>query len=183
MVDTDTRGAARLAVFVAVPIAVVVGVVTFWWMGGLGSTAKPARPRAQSTAPVATTAGPLAGQATTACPDLLGRIPATGLRDRPRRTVTAGADRNAAYGDPAITLTCGVPAPTLPVGADVYLLSGVCWYSETDGTATVWTTVDRDTAVRVRVPKAYEAPGQWVIEFSPAVTAALPRAATPPAGC
>jgi hypothetical protein len=183
MTDTETRGAARLAVFAAVPIAVVMGIVTFWWMGGLGSAGKPARPRAQSTAPVTTTASPLAGPAATACPDLLGRIPTDGLRDRPRRPVTAGAGQNAAYGDPAITLTCGVPAVSLPVGADVYLLSGVCWYTQTDGTGTVWTTVDRDTPVRVHVPKSYEAPGQWVIEFSPAVTAALPRAATPPAGC
>src|SRR3954470_23816342 len=143
MADTETRGAARLAVFAAVPIAVVVGVVTFWWMGALAPPASPASPRPQSPAPVVTaTAGPLAGPAATACPDLLRRIPADGLRDRPRRPVTAGAERNAAYGDPPITLACGVAAPALPVGADVYLLSGVCWYSETDGTGTVWTTVD-----------------------------------------
>ena len=40
-----------------------------------------------------------------------------------------------------------------------------------------------DTAVRVTVPGSYAAPGQWVIEFSGPVAAALPRTGTVPVGC
>jgi hypothetical protein len=128
------------------------------------------------------TATPLDARQAAACRDLLAHLPGA-LDDRPRRPVTAGADQNAAYGDPPITLACGVPPVSLPAGAQVYGLSGVCWYSQPSGDATVWTTVDRETPVRVTVPDAYPAPGQWVIEFSAPVTATLPRAANVPAGC
>jgi hypothetical protein len=178
---TDGTGAARAATLVALPIALVVGIVTFWWLGGFRSTGS-AKPRPQSTARVSMSAAPLPAPTAAACRDLVTRLPLT-LRERGRRPVTAGADQNAAYGDPAITVSCGVPPPSIPVGADVYTLSGVCWYAGPGAGATVWTTLDRDIPVRVTVPDSYESPGQWVIEFSTPVAAALPRAATAPAGC
>jgi hypothetical protein len=176
-----TTSARRLATLVALPIALIVGIATFWVLGGF-TTDRPARPRPQSTAPVQMAASPLDARQAAACRVLMSHLPGA-LRDRPRRPVTAGPDQNAAYGDPAITLTCGVPPVSLPAGADVYGLSGVCWYSQPDGGGTAWTTVDRETPVRVTVPGAYHSPGQWVIEFSAPVTAALPRAANVPAGC
>jgi hypothetical protein len=174
-----------VATFVALPIALIVGAVSFWWLGGFGGHERAAprlQPRPQSTAPVSMAAPPLDGPPATACRTLLTHLP-DALRDRHRRPVTAGADQNTAYGDPAITMTCGVPPVTLPAGADVYLLSGVCWYSQPEGDGTAWTTVDRDVPVRVAVPGSYHAPGQWVIEFSGPVATALPRAASVPAGC
>lgn len=178
---SDRTVAARVATFVALPIAVIVGVVSFWLLGGFGG-GEPAKPRPQSTAPVPMAAPPLDEVRATACRNLLTHLP-DALRDRPRRPVTAGAEQNAAYGDPAITMACGVPPVMLPTGADVYLLSGVCWYSQPEGAGTAWTTVDRAVPVRVTVPGSYHAPGQWVIEFSGPVAAALPPAATVPAGC
>jgi hypothetical protein len=173
--------ATRLATLVALPVALIVGIASFWLLGGF-KTDQPARPRPQSTTPVQTSAAPLDARQAAACRELLARLPGA-LRDRPRRPVTAGPGQNAAYGDPAITLACGVPPISLPPTADVYVLSGVCWYSQPGGGGTMWTTVDRDTPVRVTVPGSYESPGQWVIEFSEPVTAALPRAANAPAGC
>jgi len=181
MSDSTTRGAARVATFVALPVAVVVGLVTFWWLRDHG-TAAPARPRPQATTPVTVAAAPLDAKATAACRDLVAKLPPDAVRDRPRRPVTTGPWQNAAYGDPAITLACGAAPVTLPVGAEVFVLSGVCWYPASDGTATVWTTVDRDTPVRVSVPKSYDAPGQWVIEFSAPINATLPRSAAAPSG-
>jgi hypothetical protein len=179
---SESTVAARVATLVALPVAVIVGVASFWWLGGFGGT-RPAKPRPQSTAPVAMAAPPLDEQRATACRNLLPRLPGV-IRDRPRRPVTAGIDQNAAYGDPAITIACGVPAVTLPTGADVYVLSGVCWYSQPAGPGSAWTTVDRATPVRVVVPGSYPAPGQWVIEFSGPVAAALPRRPdTAPSGC
>jgi hypothetical protein len=182
MADSTTRGAARAATLAALPIAAVVGLVTFWWLRDLGAT-EPARPRPQATTPVSVAAAPLDAKVATACRDLVGKLPPDAVRDRPRRPVTAGPEQNAAYGDPAITLACGAPAVTLPVGAEVFVLSGVCWYPASDGTASVWTTVDRDVPVRVAVPKTYDAPGQWVIEFSAPIEATLPRSAAAPSGC
>ncbi|MGC9666291.1 DUF3515 domain-containing protein [Planosporangium sp. 12N6] len=172
---------ARLATLIALPVAVIVGIVFFWLLGGFrGDQAE--RPGPQSTAPVSMAAPPLDARQAAACRDLTTHLP-DALRDRPRRPVTAGDGQNAAYGDPAITLACGVPPVSLPPGAEVYGLSGVCWYSQSDGGATRWTTVDRDTSVQVTVPRSYSAPGQWVIEFSGPITATLPRSANTPAGC
>ncbi|GII20699.1 DUF3515 domain-containing protein [Planosporangium mesophilum] len=172
---------ARLATLVALPVAVLVGLIAFWSLGGFKSD-RSERPRPQSTAPVPMTATSLAPADAAACRELLNRLPGA-LRDRPRRPVTAGPEQNAAYGDPPITLSCGAPPVSPPAGADVYLLSGVCWYSQSGGGSTVWTTVDRQTPVRVTVPDAYRPPGQWVIEFSGPITTTLPRAANVPAGC
>jgi hypothetical protein len=173
--------AARLATLIALPVALVVGIASFWLLGGF-RTNQPARPHPQSTAPVQMSAPPLSPPQAAACRELLVRLPGA-LRDRPRRPVTAGPEQNAAYGDPPITLACGVPPISLPPTADVYALSGVCWYSQPGNGGTVWTTVDRDTPVRVTVPAAYHSPGQWVIEFSAPIAATLPRAANVPAGC
>jgi hypothetical protein len=178
---SDSTVAARAATLVALPIAVLVGLVSFWLLGGFGG-APHVKPRPQSTAPVAMTAPPLDEQRASACRNLVTHLP-DALRDRPRRPVTAGTGQNAAYGDPAITMACGAPAVTPPAGADVYMLSGVCWYAQPDGTGSAWTTVDRDLPVRVAVPGSYHAPGQWVIEFSSPVAATLPLAANPPPGC
>jgi hypothetical protein len=182
MADSTTWGAARVATFAALPIAVVVGLATFWWLRDLG-TASPARPHPQATTPVRVAAAPLDAKGTAACRDLIAKLPPGKVRDRPRRPVTAGPGQNAAYGDPAITLACGAAPVTLPVGAEVFVLSGVCWFPASDGAASVWTTVDRDVPVRVAVPKSYDAPGQWVIEFSAPIDATLPRSATTPSGC
>ncbi|NJC68154.1 DUF3515 domain-containing protein [Planosporangium thailandense] len=176
-----TTSPARLATLIALPIAVIVGIASFWLLGGFRGTGS-TRPRPQSTAPVAMSAPSLAPAQATACRGLVTRLPGA-LRDRPRRPVTAGTDQNAAYGDPPITLACGVPPASVPQTADVYVLSGVCWYPQPGNGGTVWTTADREPAVRVTVPASYSAPGQWVIEFSGPVAATLSRTATAPAGC
>jgi hypothetical protein len=175
----DTAVAARVATLVALPVALVVGLASVWWLGGAG---RAPNARRQSTGPVSMSTRPLDPQRVTACRELLSHLPGA-IRDRPRRRVTAGAEQNAAYGDPAITVSCGGPAPVLPLGAVVYPLSGVCWYAQPGTGGTVWTSVDRDIPVRVAVPGSYTSPGQWVIEFSAPVSAALPRLANAPDGC
>jgi len=116
------------------------------------------------------------------CRALLSRLPAA-LRERQRRPVTAGPEQNAAYGDPAITLACGGPRASVDPTGFVSLLSGVCWYAVEGPDASTWTTVDREVPVTVTVPNRYAPPGQWVIEFSPAVGTAVPSGGTPPSGC
>jgi hypothetical protein len=182
MADRATRGAARTATLVALPIAILVGIATFWWLGGLGADGAPKPERPRSTAPVTMPAAALPDEAAATCRGLIAKLPGA-LRAEPRRPVTAGSDQNAAYGDPAITLACGAPAPSIPAGAEVFVLSGVCWLSTPTGGGTAWTTVDRATPVRVTVPKSYDSPGQWVIEFSEPITAAVPTAASIPSGC
>jgi hypothetical protein len=181
-VDPATRSAARLAAAVALPAALVAGLVAYRLLGPGAHQGASASPAPQSSAPVAVAAPPLAERPATVCRALLSRLPAA-LRDRPRRPVTAGPEQNAAYGDPAITLACGGPRPSVDPTAYVYPLSGVCWYAVAGPAATTWTTVDREVPVTVTVPNGYSGQGQWVIEFSPAVGIAVPGTANPPTGC
>jgi len=197
MTDRPTLTPARVATLAALPIALIAGLLVFWLLGGFdagkpgggpdagqpdGRAASPsATPRAQSSAPVAMPAPSLDQRRATVCRALLSQLP-DAVRELRRRPVTAGPEQNAAYGDPAITLACGVPAVSVEPTAIVFNL-GPCWYADQRPDATVWTTVDREVPVRVTVPIGYAAPGQWVAAFSPPLVAAVPSAPTRPSGC
>jgi hypothetical protein len=166
--DTTTRGAARTATLAAVPLALLAGVLAFWLLGGF-----PAR---VATGPVATSARPLTPEATVACRALVAKLPASVDKLR-RRPVTAGAEQNAAYGDPPIVASCGAPAIPSTVTDPLFEMSGVCWHPAQRSGATVWTTMDRAVPVAVSVPAKYQPPGQWVVEFSAPVRDTMPTVA------
>jgi hypothetical protein len=192
--DRRSRSAAALAALVAIPVALLVGVGVFAGLGGFRadraaptpSAPTPSAPTAasapQATTPVPAPAAALDPPAARACRKLVSALPRA-VRDRQRRPVTDGAGQNAAYGDPAITLACGAPPPSVPPTDNLYTLDEVCWHAAQTPQATVWTTVDREIPVRVTMPRAYETPGQWVIAFSAPVAAAVPRLPSPPGGC
>lgn len=175
-----------MAALLALPVALVAGLVSFWALGGFhGGSPRPAasNPRPASTAPVSMPAPSLNRRQSTVCLALTSQLPAK-LRDLPQRPVTAGAEQNAAYGDPPITVACGAgPRPSVPPDATVYRLSNVCWYPVERPDATVWTTLDREVPVTVTVPRQYDQAGQWVIEFSAPVVAAVPAIKDVPSGC
>jgi hypothetical protein len=116
------------------------------------------------------------------CRALLSKLPEQ-LRGLPRRQVTGGHEQNAAFGDPAVTLACGVPAPTVAPTDFVYPLSGVCWHPNEAGS--VWTTVDREVTIALTLPAALsgQGSGQWAAALSSPVTAAVPSAEVKPSGC
>lgn len=186
MADQVSRSAARWATVVAVPVTVLAAVLAFTmlngWFADSGTdqpdgTASPTAPAA--TGPVPMAAPALSPRTATVCRALLSQLPGS-VQTLAQRPVTAGAEQNAAYGDPAITLACGGSAvPTVPPTDTVFPLSGVCWYSDKRTEATVWTTLDREVPVTVTVPNGYDSPGQWVIEFSGPVLATVPPAPTP----
>jgi hypothetical protein len=187
---TDTRASARrTATLVAVPAALLAGVLAFVALGGFDRAAPPvAGFTPVPSGPVTFPASPLSGTAASACRALLAGLPAA-LGDAARRPVDGGADRTAAYGDPPIALTCGGPqfvAPSTPP-ADAeegfYGLSEVCWYVIKTPVGTTWSTMDRETPVTVQVPSAYQEPAQRVIVFSDAILAALPTVTEIQAGC
>ncbi|SDY55568.1 Protein of unknown function [Micromonospora pattaloongensis] len=188
--DRTTRQAALWATAVAVPVAALVAVFAINQLSPEEPAAAPtpspsvsaSAPRPQSSAPVAMAAPPLADRAGTVCRALLSRLPAQ-VRDLSQRPVTAGHEQNAAYGDPAVTVACGIPLPSFPPTDLVYPLDRVCWHAGQRPDATVWTTVDREVPVQVTIPKTYDEPGQWVIPFSAPVIAAVPSAKTIPTGC
>jgi hypothetical protein len=124
----------------------------------------------------------LTGRAELACRALVAKLP-NALRGLARRPVTTGTEQNAAYGDPPITVACGVAAATYPPTDAVFGLDAVCWHAARAAGGAVWTTVDRQVPVRVTVPDAYQ--GQLLVELAPPVIAAVPSlpAARIPNGC
>jgi hypothetical protein len=69
-------------------------------------------------------------------------------RTEPESTSTA------AWGDPAVTLVCGVPGGSRL--DDSYEFDGVQWALHDVGAARAWTTLDRRVNVLVTVPDAYD---------------------------
>ena len=133
--------------------------------------------RAQS-GPVEVAALPPADPATaSACAALLAALPPEIDPGVERREVTGAPDRVAAWGDPAVVLRCGVPAP----GPLVQLLevNRVQWSVTSSEAGSEWTTVGRAPTVSVMIPKDYEQSGgaELILPLSPSILATLPASA------
>ncbi len=184
--DRGTRRAALVATLIALPVTLAVAGFTFAKLAPDEPAAAP-RPsataaRAQSTAPVELPAPTLAERPATVCRALVSQLPDR-VRDLAQRPVTAGPEQNAAYGDPALTVACGGTPPIVAPTDEVWSVNKVCWHAVQEADSTVLTTVDRETPVRVRVPRQYEQPLQWVSPISDTIVSAVPSATSAPAGC
>lgn len=195
MADEVSRSAAKLAALVAVPVALLAGAGVFALLNGAfrgdspdALPAPPASSPATPTGPAPTTpvelaAPPLTPREQVVCRALLSQLPDT-IRDLAPRPVTAGPEQNAAFGDPPITVECGVPPAEYPPTDQLYPTDGlVCWHATQRPDQTEWVTVDREVPVRVTVPAAYEGPGQWAAEFSPTIVETIRSLDTIPSGC
>jgi hypothetical protein len=116
------------------------------------------------------------------------------LRNLAPRQVSAGPEQNAAWGDPAITVACGVPQPQMcaelgrtgcvPLDTELLNMNRVCWYAQPGEESNVFTTMDREQAVRVTVPATYQQAAQWANEFSDIVVETdVSRKTGVPSGC
>ncbi|MEU4471179.1 DUF3515 family protein [Micromonospora sp. NPDC023888] len=184
--DRTIRGAALLATVIALPITLLVAVLAFTKLTPDAPAAAPSpsatTARVQSTTPVEMAAPALAARPATVCRALLSQLP-TSIRDLAQRPVTAGPEQNAAYGDPALTVACGGTEPTFPATDEVWTVNRVCWHLAEQGEETVLTTVDRETSIEVRVPRAYAQPLQWVPAISSTIVASVPSGGAIPSGC
>ncbi|MEU6076710.1 DUF3515 family protein [Micromonospora sp. NPDC047074] len=185
--DRTTRGAALIATLIALPITVLVGGLAFAQLSpdesaGPAATPGPSTAGPQSSAPVEMAAPALAERPATVCRALLSQLPST-VNDLVQRPVTAGPEQNAAYGDPAVTVACGGAEPDVGETDDVWRVNRVCWYAVEQPDATVLTTLDRETAVTVRVPHLYGQGLQWVAPVSDTIVASVPSAGDSPSGC
>ena len=86
------------------------------------------------------------------CPTLMGRLPlALGVSQA--RPVRSASPYAGAWGEPPIVLRCGVPRPAgLAADSQLVQINGVAWFTEAGPDATLWTAVDREVYVDVRVP-------------------------------
>jgi hypothetical protein len=181
----DRRSAARLATLVAVPVTLVLLAVAVVAARHAGSGAEPVAPA--TSAPASAAALPsikvappptLSAGQQQACQELISALP-TDLGDLPARPVDSPSPYVAAWGEPAVTLRCGVARPPSFVAtADVQQINGVSWFAERRGSTTAWVVVDRPVYVEVLAPAA--AASAPVARLSTAVTAALkPRPLDP----
>ena len=188
-VRSDRRSAARLATLVAVPVTVVLLAVAVLAERHGGSGAEPVAPassapataKASKALPSVKVAPPpaLSAAQQRACQDLISALP-TDLGDLPARPVDSPSPYVAAWGEPAVTLRCGVPRPPSFIAtADVQQINGVTWFPERRGATTAWVVVDRPVYVEVLVP-AVDASAP-VARLSTAVTAALKPSPLDPA--
>lgn len=116
-----------------------------------------------------------------ACPVLMAQLPLE-LAGETSRMVDSDSLFAYAWGDPATVLVCGVePPPGYVVGGpSTFLVSGVEWFVDTtDPDTYVWTTVDRNVPVQVRVPTTADSAAPTAL--SPIIGTSIPYVAPTPA--
>ena len=86
-----------------------------------------------------------------------------------RRTTEPGV-LTAAWGDPPITLRCGVSAPPgLTPSSECLEINGVGWFSEDAEGGVLFTTIGRAAFVEVAVPADYSPPVNPLVDLAAAV--------------
>jgi hypothetical protein len=139
-----------------------VGLLVVGAASGCGSGAVPVEPAAPT------------GAAASACRSLVGSLPTTVGAAELRPTDPESATTSA-WGDPAITLTCGVPRPAERQGdAQLFEIDGVTWFAQPLTRGTRFTSEDRVANVQVDVPVDYRPEAEVLVDLAPAIRDTLP---------
>ncbi len=131
------------------------------------TTSTPAPSTAPLTVPVASADAATAR----ACRALTAALPDEVDPGVERREVLSDRTRTAAWGDPPVTLECGVPDPDRP--EEPIFINGVAWSVRDIGAGFRWTTKDRAVNVAVEIPSAYENGAEIVLPISTVVAEVL----------
>lgn len=95
--------------------------------------------------------------------------------DQGRRRVQPGS-LSAAWGNPTITLRCGVPRPpTLTAGSPCIEVNSVGWFAEEASGGYLFTTIGRAAFVEVGVPAAYAPEATALVDLADAISEHVPR--------
>ncbi|HIV58636.1 MAG TPA: DUF3515 domain-containing protein [Candidatus Stackebrandtia faecavium] len=183
--QSDRRRAAGIATLVAVPVTILAAIGAFAVVGNATENEQPDEDHAVPSEAVTVDVPELSDEQYEYCRALISVLPDE-LADEPRRTVTGdagAAEIAAAWGDPAITLHCGVSEVEVEDTANVYRLDATCWYAEESEESTTWSTVDRELPVKLEVPADYTESGQLAQAVSSSVAEKLPAIKDVPSGC
>ena len=110
------------------------------------------------------------------CVALVAALPEQ-LAGLDRRKVAPAAALGAAWGDPAVVLTCGVP-DDVPAAATCSEVDGVGWYApeeayDDQSLDVDLTTIGMRPVVRVHVPAEHRPPPAIMVQLAPALKQAL----------
>ncbi|MEQ7124783.1 DUF3515 domain-containing protein [Actinopolymorpha sp. B11F2] len=109
------------------------------------------------------------GAVKAACRALVEDLP-TSVGGGESRPVDPPEALAAAWGDPPITLRCGVARPeALTPTSECFEINGVGWYAEKATRGTIFTTVGRATYVEVAVPEAYDPAADSLVDLASSV--------------
>lgn len=104
------------------------------------------------------------------CAAVLDTLPDQVLESTTRPTEPGALSR--AWGDPAIVLRCGVPAPPgLTATSECVEVNGVGWFREQAEGGTLFTTIGRAVFVEVGVPAGYAPEVDVLVDLAAAVDA------------
>lgn len=116
---------------------------------------------------------PSSAQVTEACEQLNSALPSSVLT-AVRRTTDPQTPTTAAWGDPPITLRCGVEKPPeLEPTSTLLTVDGVDWLPVTRSAGYVFTAVGRVTYVEVAVPNSYAPETEVLPGLSGAVSSSI----------
>lgn len=154
---------AILATAVALPVVIVLIILVQVIGGRDGGGDSPAdvsagAPPQRADLPVLPVdAPPVTAEAEAACTPLLAALPLD-LLGNPSRRVDSDSPFVYAWGEPPTVLVCGVERPAgWTVGEAALQIDQVQWFVDTSDPATnVWTAVDREVYVEVRVPASVD---------------------------
>ena len=128
-------------------------------------------PAPKATGPVDVPAPSVSREVRAACAALVAALPVEVDPEVRRRPVTGDAALTAAWGDPPVTLECGVPDPDRP--DEPVTVNGVAWSVRDIGAGYRWTTRDLTLNVAVEIPDAYDNGAEIVNPLAEPILAAL----------
>jgi hypothetical protein len=100
-----------------------------------------------------------------------------GIAGLSRRATSPTSPFTAAWGDPAVTLRCGVAPRAADSKTNEAEIASVQWRIRQAGDQVLWETFERSTGIEVRIPRAYNDQENVIADLGAAIADTVP--ATP----
>ncbi|WP_040703784.1 DUF3515 domain-containing protein [Nocardiopsis salina] len=114
------------------------------------------------------------GTTTEVCSEFVAELPDT-LLDAERAEVQPDSETMAAWGDPPISLRCGVPRPDdLQPDSLLEEVNGVAWLPQPEDDPTMFTAVGHEAYVELQVPSGHGAPAPALTTVSDLISEHIP---------
>ncbi len=99
------------------------------------------------------------------CTEMITELPVK-LADQLIRSTTPPNSGTAAWGDPAITLRCGVPIPaSLRKTSQLIAINGIDWFQEPLTRGNRFTSVNTSELVEIDIPDVYEPASSLLVDL------------------